>query len=135
MNITDLQNLTVIFRQYPDVRAVYLFGSRVTEKTHPESDLDLAIIPDTDQARLRKLDILADLARQGYDNVDLVILDTDDIILKYEAIRHNQLIYHTDDFDRGSMYSLVVRQYLDFQPYLGTYCFNIEKIFSIFVPP
>ena len=117
MNETD-PRLTKIFSQYPEIQAVYLFGSRATGKTHTESDLDLAIIPRSDQARGQKLDILTDLARQGFDNVDLVFLDTDDIVLRFEAIKHNRLIYQTEDFDRGTLYSNVVRQYLDFLPYL-----------------
>ena len=117
MNEAD-PRLTNIFSRYPEIQAVYLFGSRATGKTHTESDLDLAIIPRSDQARGQKLDILTDLARQGFDNVDLVFLDTDDIVLRFEAIKHNRLIYQTEDFDRGTLYSNVVRQYLDFLPYL-----------------
>ena len=56
--------------------------------------------------------------RSGYENVDLVFLDTTDIVLKYEAIKHNHLVYQAPDFQRGSFYSLIVRQYLDFLPYL-----------------
>jgi len=118
MDKTDSQRLTNIFGQYPEIQAVYLFGSRATGKIHTESDLDLAVVPRSERARERKLDILADLARQGFDHVDLVFLDTDDIVLRYEAIKHNRLIYQTDDFDRGYMYSKIVRQYLDFLPYL-----------------
>jgi hypothetical protein len=107
-----------IFNRYPEILAVYLFGSSATGKKHRESDLDLAIVPASPQARDRKLDILTDLAREGFDNVDLIFLDTDDIVLRYEAVKHNRLIYHTEDFDRGTFYSLVVRQYLNFLPYL-----------------
>ena len=62
--------------------------------------------------------MLADLARIGLCDVDLVFLDTDDIVLKYEAVRQNQLVYQGADFDRGAYYSQVVRKYLDFLPYL-----------------
>ncbi len=79
---------------------------------------DLAIVPRSPEARARRLDILADLARIGFCNVDLVFLDTDDIFLKYEAVRLNRLVYQTEDFDPGEMYSRIVRQYLDFLPYL-----------------
>ena len=51
-------------------------------------------------------------------SIDIVFLDTDDITLKYEVVRQNRLVYQTADFDRGGMYSNVVRQYLDFLPYL-----------------
>lgn len=49
---------------------------------------------------LPKLDILAELAQAGFCNVDLAPLDTDDIVLKHEAVRQNRLVYQTDDFDR-----------------------------------
>jgi hypothetical protein len=110
--------LREVFRQYPAIQAVYLFGSATTGKTHPESDLDLAIVPSNEQARGQKLDILTDLVKAGFDNVDLVFLDTDDIVLKYEAVKHHRLVYQTEDFDKGEMFSKVVRQYLDFKPYL-----------------
>ena len=67
-----------------------------------------------------KLDILADLARAGFCDVDLVSLATDDIVLKHEAVRQNRLVYQTDDFDRGAYFSRIVRQFLDFRPYLET---------------
>ena len=117
MNEAD-PRLVNVFSQYPDIQAVYVFGSSATGKTHADSDLDLAVVPRNAQAQNRKLDILTDLARQGFDHVDLIFLDIDDIVLKYEAIKHNQVIYQTEDFDRGTFYSKVVRQYLDFLPYL-----------------
>ena len=116
--LTKLNGLAELFRGYPDIQAVYLFGSVPGGRTHAESDLDLAIVPRASTARARKLDILTALAKQGFDNVDLVFLDTDDIVLKYEAIRQNCLIYAAPDFERGAMYSNVVRMYLDFLPYL-----------------
>ncbi|RLC86631.1 MAG: nucleotidyltransferase domain-containing protein [Chloroflexi bacterium] len=116
--IPDLSHLAEVFRRYPDVLAVYLFGSQATGRLRRESDLDLAILPRTASLRERRLDILADLARYGFSNVDLVFLDTDDIVLKYEAVKHNRVVYQTEDFDRGSTYSKIVRQYLDFLPYL-----------------
>ncbi len=67
-----------------------------------------------------KLDILADLARAGFCDVDLVSLATDDIVLKHEAVRQNRLVYQTEDLDRGAYFSRIVRQFLDFRPYLET---------------
>lgn len=114
----DLSPLGEVFRKYPEIWAVYLFGSAAEGRMHGESDIDLAIVPRSPDARARRLDILTDLARLGFCNVDLVFLDTDDIVLKYEAVRLNRIVYQTDDFDPGEMYSRVVRQYLDFLPYL-----------------
>jgi predicted nucleotidyltransferase len=99
-----------IFRKYPQVEAVFLFGSVATTKTHHESDLDLAIYPN--------LDILEDLAGQGFCDVDLVFLKEDNIVLQYEAIRHRRIIYKRDTFELGKVFSKILRQYFDFYPYL-----------------
>ncbi len=114
----DLEQLPDIFKKYPDIQAVYLFGSVVTGRLHAESDLDLAIVPRPGAGELPRIDILTDLARAGFCRVDLVVLDTNDIVLKHEVVRHNRVIYQTEDFDRGAYFSRIVRQFLDFRPYL-----------------
>ena len=116
--MSDPEELTNVFRAHPDVQAVYLFGSRAIGRADAESDLDLAVVPRSGALRGRRLDLLADLAAHGFCNVDMVFLDTRDVVLRYEAVRLNQLVYQADDFDRGAMYSRVVREYLDFLPYL-----------------
>jgi predicted nucleotidyltransferase len=114
----DTQAIADVFERYPGVRAVYLFGSHAAGTARPDSDVDLAVVPRDASVRERKLDILADLVRRGIDHVDLVILDTDDLVLQYEAVRYNRVIYQTPDFEPGTMYSYVIRRYLDFLPYL-----------------
>jgi predicted nucleotidyltransferase len=116
--LPDLKRLSSIFASYPDIEAVYLFGSTSTGRTHAESDLDLAVVLRPDAQSFPKLDILAKLAQAGFCNVDLVTLDTDDIVLKYEAVRQNRLIYRADDFDRGAFFSKIIRQFWDFRPFL-----------------
>ncbi len=114
----DLNRLEEVFARFPDVQAVYLFGSVAEERAHYESDIDLAVVPREGAGPLNKLDMLSELARVGFCSVDLVILDTNDIVLKHEAVRLNRLVYHTDDFDAATFFSKVVREYLDFSPYL-----------------
>ena len=118
MNNPDLKKLKDVFKNYSDIQAVYLFGSTATGKTNPESDLDLAILSKNPSIKEQKLDILTDLARNGFCRVDLVLLDKNDIVLQYEAVRLNRVIYQTPDFNKGETYSRIVRKYLDFYPYL-----------------
>jgi hypothetical protein len=66
----------------------------------------------------KKIDILARLAQEGFCNVDLVLLPRDDIVLQYEAVRMNRIVYRRPEFDCAAFYSLVIRRYLDFLPYL-----------------
>lgn len=121
LNDTERECLREVFAAYPEVLAVYLFGSRATNKARSDSDYDLAVVssPSSD-ARARRLDILSDLARAGFTNADLVFLDRGDIVLGHEAVRLNQLVFQRPDFDAGSLYSRITRMYLDFQPYLRT---------------
>jgi predicted nucleotidyltransferase len=115
----DLKLLTKVFQRYPEIEAVYVFGSVSHGNVHEESDLDLGIISNVSDFDKKKIEILADLARFGFCNVDLVFLERDDIVLKYEAVRQNNLVYEGPDFDRGATYSKIVRQFLDFYPYLS----------------
>lgn len=107
-----------VFAKYAGVEAVYLFGSQATGATRQDSDIDLAVVPKDTSVRSHKLAILTDLAARGFTDVDLVFLDSDDIVLKFEVVRHNALIYATPDFDRGAYFSKIVRMYWDFLPYL-----------------
>jgi len=117
-DLSELRNLDEVFRRYPGIRAVYVFGSTASGNAGPESDLDLAVIPANATVRKNKLDILAELTSHGYCNVDLVFIDEQDLVLAYEAIRQNKLIYSVDDFDRGTTYSNIVRKYLDLEFFL-----------------
>ena len=110
--------LPQIFKKYPDIQAVYLFGSVAGGTANPQSDIDLAILPRNSSLREKKLDILADLTGQGFNNIDVVFLDIRDIVVRFEAVHQNRLIYCAQGFDAGSFFSLTIRQYFDFLPYL-----------------
>lgn len=113
-----LEKIPEVCKQYPCIRAVYLFGSYATGQPNPNSDVDLAIVPADSTAREHMLDIMADLVRHVHDRIDLVFLDTPDVVLRFEAVRHNRLVYQTPDFDPGTYTSRIVREYWDFRPYL-----------------
>lgn len=114
----DPKLLPDVFKKYTAIQAVYVFGSAASGKLHAESDLDLAICSRRASIHAEKLDILADLTRLGFNNVDLVFLDRPDVVLRFEAVRQNHLIYCREDFDASAFFSLVLRQYFDFAPYL-----------------
>ena len=118
MKHPDLKLLVNVFKKYPEIQAVYLFGSAGSDSMHEESDIDLMVIPGTNSLRRQKLAILTDLAKYGFCDVDLVFLDPNDIVLQYESVRQNRVVYKTPGFDRGATYSRIVRKYLDFYPYL-----------------
>lgn len=118
MRQPDFERLKTVFAQFPQIQAVYLFGSLASGCGRSDSDLDLAVIAGHEGLGPIKLDILARLAQEGFCNVDLVFLPRDDIVLQYEAVRMNRIVYRRPEFDSAAFYSLVIRSYLDFVPYL-----------------
>jgi predicted nucleotidyltransferase len=112
-----IDRLARVFTGFPEVEAVYLFGSWAKGSADRESDLDLALVT-SQPLGSKKLDILTALTAEGIDNVDLATLDTDDVVLRFEAVSPNRLVYARAGFDHGSYYSRVIREYFDFLPYL-----------------
>ena len=120
MGLSDyqLEELRGIFKNYVELKAVYLFGSYAMGKEDKSSDLDLGIVLAEDYKQQIKLEILTELAVKGYCNVDLVILNEADLVTKHEVVKHNKVIYQRADFDTNDYFSLTMRQFLDFRPFL-----------------
>ncbi|MCC9078781.1 nucleotidyltransferase domain-containing protein [Litorilinea aerophila] len=113
--------LAAVFSRYPEIQAVYLFGSHAEGRATSRSDLDLAAILRPHTPPPDKLDLLTDLVRAGFEQVDLVFLDPADIrdiVLWFDVVRHNRVIYAVEDFDRGQLFSKIARMYWDFVPIL-----------------
>jgi len=112
----EKRELREIFKSYDKLKVAYLFGSYAINEENKASDIDIGILLDKDFEAMIKVDILTDLAEQGYCNVDLVILNQADPITKYEIVKHNQIIYKRKDFAANSYFSLCIRKYLDLKP-------------------
>jgi len=113
-----LQQIREIFAGFNEIKAAYLFGSYAAGQQNRRSDLDIGLLLDDGFDEMIKLDIYTELTRQGWDKFDLIILNKASIVLEYEVVKHNHLIYCRDDFDYGAYFSLVIRRFLDFKPYL-----------------
>ncbi len=119
----DYTALARIFRKYPQIWAVYLFGSHAEGNARPDSDVDLGVILRPGSSPPDTLDLLANLVKAGYEKVDVVFLDPwtfETFVLWFEVVRHNRVIYAAEDFDRGELFSKIVRMYWDFLPILET---------------
>jgi len=112
------EQLRRFFARHSAIAAVYLFGSEAAGTASEGSDVDLAVVPMGNMSPPNKLDLLTELARLGVDDVDLVYLNEVDPIVRYEAVRPNDVVYRHPEFDHGSYVSRVVRHYLDLQPIL-----------------
>lgn len=107
------ENAIPVFEKFLEIQAVYLFGSQATGKTHTESDTDFGFLADKN---LRG-ELSTELVKIGFTNFSLVYIPEATLLLQFEIVRMNKLIYARHDFDRGSFFSRIVRMYQDFQPY------------------
>ena len=97
------------FKTRPETVAVYLFGSHATGKEHHKSDLDIAVLIDTERAsELNKLRTAyhLELSRITRKDVDIIIMNTaGEILLKQIYERGRLLLVHDDT--KLSMFNMI----------------------------
>jgi predicted nucleotidyltransferase len=84
----DLEPLRRALAIGPSLRFALLFGSATAGRMHPESDLDVGIVPvDPDLPLRAELELQASLERASGGPVDLIRLDRASTLLRWEAAR------------------------------------------------
>jgi predicted nucleotidyltransferase len=112
--------LRSVFSNHPAVRGAYVFGSVATEREWEKSDLDLGVVVDeAEWDPSDKVPLIGNcMDAAGRDWIDLVVLNDAPLVLQFEAVRPNVILYAADDFDPGAFSSKVLRMYWDFRPHL-----------------
>ena len=125
MREIDKEAIAPLLRAYPFIAAAYQFGSTVSGRESPLSDLDIAILVDdsrvpSDLALLRCELLLAYEFQKGLavSEVDLMTLNRQRLPLQYAVLRTGRLIYEADPVYRIHITRKVIEDYLDFQPTL-----------------
>ncbi len=122
----DLKELESKLREYArkkGLEALYLFGSTVSGKRTPLSDIDIAVllpkdIPEEEYFALR-LEMIAELADLlGTDEIDLVILNRAPPLLVHRVVTRGKLVYARDDLLRTRFEARAIQEYLDIKPLL-----------------
>ena len=124
-----LQQLKSIFKNYPEIKLVYLFGSRATDKNGPRSDYDFAFYLDEKNKKKMsdfKLVLMAKLGRLlKTDKIDIVILNiAESPELKFNIIKEGKLIFEQEPF-KVLIEPKILNEYFDFHSLLLRY--NLTK--------
>ena len=119
------KDLSKIFKNYPAVKLVYLFGSRARDDAGPLSDYDFAVYADIrDKKQLfdLKASLQQELSRRfKTDKVDIAVLNLiEPPELKYNAIKEGKLIYEVEPF-RVMVEPRILNEYFDFHYGLAKY--------------
>jgi predicted nucleotidyltransferase len=114
------------FSAFPEVVAVYLFGSAARQTQGKRSDVDIAVLTrarETSRRRSRSLVEYVEAACDalGTDNVDVVLLHRAPIALRHEVFREGKplLVRDPEALTRFRLESS--REYLDTIPLRRTY--------------
>jgi len=118
----NIQSLTKIFKRYPKIKLVYLFGSRARGKEGPLSDYDFAFyLNEKDRSKIFdiKLKLLDEITRAlGTDKVDVVVLNlVEEPEMKYNIIKEGRLIFEREPF-KVLVEPRILNEYFDFHDLL-----------------
>ena len=96
------QIVSILKRYFPELQAVYLFGSHGTEYEYPGSDVDIAVLLPSAVAAQTTADSLLDCTTElssvlGKD-VDLVNLRHANTVFQHEIIFNSTLIHVADQY-------------------------------------
>lgn len=125
----SIKSLKKIFELYPEIKLVYFFGSKATEKSGPLSDYDFAFY--TEEKNKNKIfDLKLNLinkisAELKTDKVDIVMLNTvEKPEIKYNIIKDGDLIYEKEPY-KVLVEPKIFNEYFDFRSLLLKY--NLTK--------
>lgn len=122
--LSKQDKLAMIFSAY-GLSAVYLFGSYADGTAKAGSDYDLGLLfrerPSFEQAVILEMEIAEKVSGILAAEADTVILNLASIEMKFIVIKQGVVIYSEDDEFRTDFEDIVIRDYLDFKPFLDTF--------------
>lgn len=112
------QDWEQLFRPFSKIELAYLFGSRVEEQTHPDSDIDIALVVKKALTAQEEARLAASISKfTEVNKVDIAILNRAPSLLKYEAVANGRLMYQAVDDDQVNRFEMgVYREYFDTEP-------------------
>jgi len=123
-SLNNIERLRTIFAELvevlPEIRLVYLFGSRLQEKPGPLSDYDFAVLGDRAAAEPKlRAHLSYSLARAlDTSHFDIVLLDNVPIELAFSVISSGEILYERDVQSRVDYEARVMGLYFDYLPIL-----------------
>ena len=99
-----------------EIKLIYIFGSYAKGENRADSDLDIAMYFDREVDGFVKLDILDELVGIfNREDIDLVILNNVDEVLKFQVIKYGKLVYMEDLVTKVTFESKVMSEYMDME--------------------
>lgn len=111
----DKQIIDLIGAAFPDVQAIYLFGTYGTEAIRPDSDVDIAVLLPAERAKEAGFLGLSQLSSELEDllgrTVDLINLRKVPTVLQFEVLKADRRIYCSDEYASAEFEMLTLSYY------------------------
>lgn len=105
--------INAIRTKLPNLKLIYLFGSYANGEQHPESDLDIAILPTQTLDNLTRWEIAQELASEFDIDVDLIDLNCASTVLCQQVITQGIRLWgNTRDDDIFTTKTMSMYQHL-----------------------
>lgn len=124
--LTDSERtaLQQALRDEETVTLAYLFGSHAQGRAANQSDIDVAVLTESDENTLRQLvDLKTTLEEATGKEVDVTLVPvqgTDPRLLN-QLLKHGQLLYAKDEATRIDFETSARSKYLDMKPHIDEY--------------
>ncbi|GFZ33950.1 nucleotidyltransferase [Clostridium zeae] len=123
----DIEDAIAIFileiEKFCNIKFAYLFGSYARKENNEESDVDIALMLENNLESLEAVFLrgrIIDIGKKIFSReVDIVLLNIDSPVLKYEIIKEGLVI--KDNEERISFESLAMREYFDYKYFIKYY--------------
>lgn len=117
--ITD--KLTTLMASRPEILAAYVFGSTVTGRMRPDSDVDVGVLLDSEAFKQLPLkyraNLIADVgAALETFNADVILLNDAPPALAHNAITKGKLVFERSRSARVAFQVRNLNQFLDLEP-------------------
>ncbi|UZQ83720.1 type VII toxin-antitoxin system MntA family adenylyltransferase antitoxin [Thermoanaerobacter sp. RKWS2] len=109
------RNLQYLKGKY-DIKLIYVFGSYSKGTNAKNSDLDIAVLLGNGYDPMDKLALIGDLVSIfKRDDIDLVILNSANPVLKHQVIKHGKLIFEENEDVKVEFEVKTLREYMDME--------------------
>ena len=95
----------------PEIKALYVFGSRAQGEARPDSDLDLAVLVGTELPETKLWETAQHLASRIGMEVDLVNLSKASTVMQMQVVRGGRRLYCADEQVCGEFEDFVYSSY------------------------
>jgi len=113
--IQQKQIIQTVLKHYPEVQAIYLFGTYGTDEQWTDSDVDIALLLKHQQAKtvgtLAMSDLRFELERLLEKDVDLINLRRVSTVLQKEIVAADRRIYTADEYAADEFEMLTISYY------------------------